>query len=189
MISEPVAALAHIRGHQRLNDRPELVRNHIHPRHRAILTGQRPINRETRPNRYDGSYTVPACRSRSSPAARSPQNTGSQRHDSSGWGEAPLEILPHADTRISGFSPAWHSRGMNRTRLSTTVDTVLLTEARKVHAGSTDAALVDDALRALLDRRRSAQIDASYVAYEAHPVDQPDEWGDLGSWRQAAGAS
>jgi len=78
---------------------------------------------------------------------------------------------------------------MNRTRLSTTVDTGLLTQARKLHAGATDAALVDDALRALLARTRSAEIDASYAAYDAHPPGEPDEWGDLDSWRRAAGAS
>lgn len=78
---------------------------------------------------------------------------------------------------------------MNRTRLSTTVDSALLAEARAAHTGSTDAALVDDALRALLHRHRAAEIDASYAAYDVQPADQPDEWGDLASWRQAAGAS
>jgi len=69
------------------------------------------------------------------------------------------------------------------------VDSALLTEARKVHAGTTDAALVDEALQALLDRYRAAQIDASYTAYDTQPADHPDEWGDLASWRRAAGAS
>ena len=55
--------------------------------------------------------------------------------------------------------------------------------------GSTDAALVDEALRAFLSRHRSAEIDASYSAYDEHPVDEPDEWGDLATWRQAASAS
>jgi hypothetical protein len=32
-------------------------------------------------------------------------------------------------------------------------------------------------------------VDASYAAYDEHPPDEPDEWGDLASWRQAAGAS
>lgn len=78
---------------------------------------------------------------------------------------------------------------MNRTRLSTTVDTELLHQARKLRGGGTDAALVDDALRALLARARSAEIDAGYAAYEAHPTEMPDEWGDLAAWRRAAGAS
>ena len=78
---------------------------------------------------------------------------------------------------------------MVRTRLSTTVDTDLLTAARKLRGGGTDAAMVDDALRALLARSRAAEIDASYAAYDTHPADEPDEWGDLASWRRAAGAS
>jgi hypothetical protein len=78
---------------------------------------------------------------------------------------------------------------MSRTRLSTTVDTQLLESARKLGLGTTDATLVDEALRALLVRHRSAEIDASYSAYDDHPVDEPDEWGDLASWRQAAAAS
>ena len=78
---------------------------------------------------------------------------------------------------------------MNRTRLSTTVDADLLDSARSLGLGSTDAALVDAALRALLVRYRSAEVDASYAAYDEHPVTEPDEWGDLASWRQAAATS
>lgn len=78
---------------------------------------------------------------------------------------------------------------MSRIRLSTTVDADLLGAARKIHSGVTDAALVDDALRALLARHRAGKIDASYTAYDDHPADEPDEWGDLSSWRRAASAS
>jgi len=78
---------------------------------------------------------------------------------------------------------------MNRTRLSTTVDPELLDGARCVRSGVTDAALIDVALRALLVRHRSAEVDASYAAYDEHPADEPDEWGDLASWRHAAAAS
>jgi hypothetical protein len=78
---------------------------------------------------------------------------------------------------------------MTRIRLSTTVDANLLENARKVRAGSTDAALVDEALAALLARHRSAEVDASYSAYDAHPLEEPDEWGDLASFRRAAAAS
>jgi len=78
---------------------------------------------------------------------------------------------------------------MARTRLSTTVDATLLAQARKVHSGATDAALVDEALAALLARHRSAEVDASYAAYDEHPLDEPDEWGDLASFRRAAAAS
>lgn len=83
----------------------------------------------------------------------------------------------------------WHSCGMNRVRLSTTVDAELLSSARGVRADITDAALIDEALGALLARHRSAEVDASYAAYDEHPADEPDEWGDLQSWRRAAGAS
>ena len=78
---------------------------------------------------------------------------------------------------------------MNRIRLSTTVDAGLLNNARAVRAGIADAALIDEALGALLARHRSAEVDASYAAYDKHPIDEPDEWGDLGLWRRAAGAS
>jgi hypothetical protein len=78
---------------------------------------------------------------------------------------------------------------MARTRLSTTVDADLLADARRVRSGVTDAVLIDAALGALLDRHRAAEVDASYAAYDRHPLDEPDEWGDLASFRQAASAS
>lgn len=79
---------------------------------------------------------------------------------------------------------------MTRTRVSTTVDQALLTRARALHAGATDAALIDDALIALLARYRAAEIDAQYAAaYGLHPLDEPDDWGDLASFRDAAGAT
>ncbi|MCW2559655.1 MAG: hypothetical protein JWP55_3619, partial [Mycobacterium sp.] len=49
---------------------------------------------------------------------------------------------------------------MNRIRLSTTVDANLLGSARKARSGITDAALIDEALGALLARHRSAEVDA-----------------------------
>lgn len=78
---------------------------------------------------------------------------------------------------------------MARERVSTTVDGDLLAEARAMRDGSTDAALFDAALTALLARHRAASIDASYAAYEEQPIDEPDEWGDLESFRRAAGAT
>lgn len=78
---------------------------------------------------------------------------------------------------------------MARIRLSTTVDAELLKSARELRVGGTDASLVDEALRTLMLRHRSAEIDASYSAYDSHPVDEPDQWGDLATWRQAASAS
>lgn len=49
--------------------------------------------------------------------------------------------------------------------------------------------MVDQALAALLGRHRAAEVDARYVAYEKHPLDEPDEWGDLASFRRAAASS
>ena len=83
----------------------------------------------------------------------------------------------------------WHDDGMTRARLSTTVDATLLEHARRVRSGVTDAVLVDEALAALLARHRAAEVDASYAAYDEHPLDEPDEWGDLASFRRAAAAS
>jgi hypothetical protein len=57
-----------------------------------------------------------------------------------------------------------------------------------MRAGVT-AAHIDAALAALLARHRAAEIDASYAAYDEHPAEEPDGWGDLASWRRAAGAS
>ena len=76
-----------------------------------------------------------------------------------------------------------------RVRVSTTVDGQLLAEARSTCAGTSDAALLDEALRALLARHRAGEIDAAYAAYDDHPLDEPDEWGDLRSFREAAAAS
>lgn len=79
---------------------------------------------------------------------------------------------------------------MARARISTTVDRTLLDDARRLHGGTTDAELVDDALTALLARYRSAEIDAAYeAAYEAHPIDTADDWGDLASFRRSAAAT
>jgi hypothetical protein len=38
-------------------------------------------------------------------------------------------------------------------------------------------------------RQRAAEIDTAYAAYDAHPLDERDDWGDLASFRAAAGAS
>ncbi|PZS04203.1 MAG: DUF2191 domain-containing protein [Pseudonocardiales bacterium] len=78
---------------------------------------------------------------------------------------------------------------MSRIRLSTTVNDELLDSARSLRSGITDAALIDEALQALLIRHRSAEVDASYGAYDQHPIDEPDAWGDLASFRRAAAAS
>lgn len=78
---------------------------------------------------------------------------------------------------------------MARVRVSTTVDQDLLARARRARAGMSDAALLDEALAALLARHRAAEVDAAYSAYDQHPLDEADEWGDLASFREAAAAS
>jgi Arc/MetJ family transcription regulator len=83
----------------------------------------------------------------------------------------------------------WYDSGIARTRISTTVDAELLASARRARSGLADSALVDEALAALLARQRAAEIDAAYAAYDAHPLDEDDEWGDLASFRAAAGGS
>jgi hypothetical protein len=87
------------------------------------------------------------------------------------------------------MAQVWHNIGMARTRVSTTVDEQLLASARQALAPMTDAAVLDQALAALLDRHRAAEIDAAYAAYDEHPLDEADEWGDLASFREAAAAS
>ena len=49
--------------------------------------------------------------------------------------------------------------------------------------------MIDEALKALLARHRAAEVDAGYAAYDDHPLDEPDEWGDLASFREAAARS
>jgi hypothetical protein len=78
---------------------------------------------------------------------------------------------------------------MARVRVSTTVDDRLLADARQARAGLTDSALLDEALKALVARNRSKEIDAAYASYDRQPLDARDEWGDLAAFREAAGAS
>jgi hypothetical protein len=78
---------------------------------------------------------------------------------------------------------------MPRIRVSTTVDSALLERARRARSGLRDAALIDEALEALIARHRAAAVDASYAAYDRRPLEEPDEWGDLASFRDRAAAS
>jgi len=78
---------------------------------------------------------------------------------------------------------------MKRARVSTTVDHELLRDARQLRSELNDAALLDEALAALLARYRGVEIDAAYAAYDDRPIEEPDEWGDLASFREAAGSS
>lgn len=78
---------------------------------------------------------------------------------------------------------------MARERVSTTVDGDLLGTARALREWINDATLLDAALAALVAQHRAAEIDDAYRAYDDHPLDEPDEWGDLESFRAAAGSS
>lgn len=78
---------------------------------------------------------------------------------------------------------------MTRIRVSTTVDESLLEGARSLRSNLNDAALLDEALKALVGQHRAAQIDAGYAAYDDHPFDEADDWGDLATFREAAATS
>lgn len=78
---------------------------------------------------------------------------------------------------------------MPRVRVSTTVDEALVQDARELRSKLKDSALLDEALAALVARHRAAEIDSAYAAYDEHGLDEPDEWGDLASFREAAGSS
>jgi hypothetical protein len=83
----------------------------------------------------------------------------------------------------------WHTYGMARVRDSTTVDEQLLRRARRACRGKPDSAVIDEAFEALLARHHAAELDSTYAAYDEHPLDEADEWGDLASFREAAGGS
>lgn len=56
----------------------------------------------------------------------------------------------------------------------------------RTKGGHRDAELIDEALSALLAQYRAAEIDSAYAAaYALHPLNEPDEWGDLESFRAA----
>ena len=90
---------------------------------------------------------------------------------------------------LEGLKPTWHSYGMARIRISTTVDESLLENARRLRSNLNDAALLDEALAALAAKHRAAEIDAGYAAYDDRPLEEADEWGDLASFRDAAASS
>ncbi len=46
--------------------------------------------------------------------------------------------------------------------MSTTVDETMLAEARRIRGDATDAALLDEALQALLARHHAGEVDAAY---------------------------
>jgi hypothetical protein len=48
--------------------------------------------------------------------------------------------------------------------------------------------LLDAALRSFLGTHRAAELDAQYDAHDDQPLETPDEWGDLASFRSATAA-
>jgi len=98
-------------------------------------------------------------------------------------------VIVHCHDASSDVPHSWYKNGMARVRISTTVDEQLLATARRTRSGLADSALIDEALAALLARNRAVEIDAAYAAYDRVPLDADDEWGDLASFRRAAGAS
>lgn len=71
-----------------------------------------------------------------------------------------------------------------------------LTRARTAVPDLDDAALLDRALASLCAvhrdayaDHRAAEIDRSYEAYDAIPLDTEDEWGNLAGFLEAAGAA
>jgi antitoxin MazE5 len=87
--------------------------------------------------------------------------------------------------RVFGW---WHTYGMARIRVSTTVSEELISRARALRSDLNDAALLDAALADLISRHRTAEIDKSYDRYSEQPLNDGDEWGDLESFLDAAKA-
>ena len=81
----------------------------------------------------------------------------------------------------------WRGHGRTRSRINLVVDSELLDKARKYCGLKRDEEVIDAALKAFVVQRRNAEIDEAYVAaYDTHPFDEPDEWGNLISFGQAA---
>jgi hypothetical protein len=97
--------------------------------------------------------------------------------------------VPDVAVAAATVAYQWYGCGMARVRVSTTVDEQLLANARRMRSGLPDSALLDEALASLLVRHRTAEIDAAYAAYDERPLDTTDAWGDLASFRAAAGES
>jgi hypothetical protein len=68
------------------------------------------------------------------------------------------------------------------------VHEALLGEARKAHPHQPDDVLFDAALAALIAHSCPVRVD-DYSAYDSHPIDEADEWGDLESFRSAVAAT
>ena len=65
---------------------------------------------------------------------------------------------------------------MSRVRVSTTVDEGRPSNAGRIRPDTPDAALLDEALDALVAKYRAAEVDASYAVDDEHPLDEADDW-------------
>ena len=93
-----------------------------------------------------------------------------------------------------GRHPGWlklHSARDERGAINIVWDaqTHILTARVVTRRTSRPSPIVGDFITYLLARYRSAEVDASYAAYDEHPLEEPDEWGDLASFRRAAASS
>lgn len=71
--------------------------------------------------------------------------------------------------------------------VSTMVDDALLAEARRLLGNVPDAAVLDESMKHLVHHLGDEEIGRKYArAYAAHPCDEPDAWGDIVSWSDAA---
>lgn len=76
---------------------------------------------------------------------------------------------------------------MAKVRISTTVDASLLDQARACCEGARDSSVLEAALEALIARHRGAAFDRRIdAAYRELSFDQPDQWGDMGTFLEAA---
>jgi hypothetical protein len=84
----------------------------------------------------------------------------------------------------AGLTQSRHDGTVDRVRINTSVDRALLERARRARPGVSDAELIDEALTMLPGRDDVNDLDWAYArAYAAHPLDEPDEWGNLASFR------
>ena len=58
-----------------------------------------------------------------------------------------------------------------------------------MRSGAPDSIVFDEALKTLITSCPAAEIDNRYGADDKFPIDEPDEWGDLKTFGEAARAT
>ena len=100
--------------------------------------------------------------------------------------------------RMDSAVEARHTRAVDQHPTEAATTEQLLAEARSMLPDRTDPEILAAGLRSLIAAHRSerqrlasqAEIDRQYErAYTEHPLDEPDEWGDLASFARAIAAS